>query len=153
MNNSILRLDGIAVDGHWAEVRDLLKKMDAQRIRITQEMTQGAKAIVSGQPDVDYGALTARAPELTAEKEQADKLLFTMSQPMFFALVDENRVGPDGNLHHLLLTKKERANMIQVIDDVWGQTLEDKNADSIVSAAWAIKYGLARPNYKAADEP
>jgi uncharacterized protein (DUF697 family) len=56
-------------------------------------------------------------------------------------------------LHHLLLTKKDRADMIQLIDKVWGQTLEDRNASSIVSAAWAIKYGLTRPIYKSADEP
>jgi hypothetical protein len=72
---------------------------------------------------------------------------------MFFALVDEQRLGPDGKLYHLLLTKKERANMIHLIDKVWGQTLEDENSSSIVSAAWAIKFGLTRPLYKSADEP
>jgi hypothetical protein len=43
--------------------------------------------------------------------------------------------------------------MIHLIDKVWGQTLEDKNSSSIVSAAWAIKFGLTRPFYKSADEP
>jgi len=56
-------------------------------------------------------------------------------------------------LHHLLLAKRERAAMIQLIDKIFGQSLEDKNASSIVSAAWAIKYGLTRPTYKSADEP
>ena len=154
MNESILRLDGIAVDGQWAEFRDLLKQLDSERIRIFQEMNQMAKAMMSGpKPGVDYGAMAAHAPELTAEVEQVDKSIFNMAQAMFFALVDEQRLGPDGKLHHLLLTKKERANMIQLIDNIWGQTLEDKNSSSIVSAAWAIKYGLTRPLYKSADEP
>jgi hypothetical protein len=153
MNDSINRSDGIAVVGQWAEFRDVLKQLDSERIKTTQEMTQGAKAIISGKPDVDIGALTARAPELTAKKEQIDKLMFTMSRGIFLALVDDNRVGPDGNLHHLLLTKKERANMIKLIDSIWGKKLDDKNADSIISAAWSIKYGLTRLNYKAADEP
>jgi hypothetical protein len=30
MNESILRLDGIAVDGRWAKFRDLLKQLDAE---------------------------------------------------------------------------------------------------------------------------
>lgn len=153
MNESINRLDGIAVDGQWADIRDLLKQLDSERIRIFQEMNQMAKAMMSGpKPGVDYGAMAAHAPELTAEIEQVDKSMFNMAQAMFFALVDEQRLGPDGKLYHLLLTKKERADMIQLIDRVWGQTLEDKNASSIVSAAWAIKYGLTRPNYKSADQ-
>jgi hypothetical protein len=154
MNQSIHRLDGIAVDGQWADFRDLLKKSDSERIRIFQEMNQMAKLLMSGpKPGVDYGAMAAHSPELTAQLEQVDKSMFTMAQAMFFALVDDKRLGPDGKLHHLLLTKKDRANMIQLIDDVWGQTLEDKNSSNIVSAARLIKYGLTRPNYKSADEP
>jgi hypothetical protein len=56
-------------------------------------------------------------------------------------------------LHYLLLTEKERADMIRSIEKIWGQTLEDKNASSIVAAAWVIKFGLTRPHYKSADEP
>jgi hypothetical protein len=63
-------------------------------------------------------------------------------------------VEADGTLHHLILDKKDRADMVDTIDTVFGQSLDDKkNATSIVNAAWAIKYGLTRPNYKAADEP
>jgi hypothetical protein len=122
-----------------------------------QEMNQMAKAILSAlisgpERGVNYGMMTARAPEITAHIEQIDKSIFTMSQPMFFALVDDARVGADGNLHHLILTKKDRTSMVRLIDKIFGATLEDKNANHIVSAAWAIKYGLTRPNYKAADE-
>jgi hypothetical protein len=143
----------IVIDGQWAQFRDMLKGFDAERIATVQEMNQMSKVMLSNpKPGVDYGAMAAHAPELTAQIEQIDKNMFTMAQPMFFALVDEQRLGPDGKLYHLLLTKKERADMIQLIDNVWGETLEDKNATSIVSAAWAIKYGLTRPHYKSADE-
>jgi hypothetical protein len=101
---------------------------------------------------VNYGKLTARAPELTAQVEEIDKSIFTMAQAMFFALVDDGRVGADGKLHHLILTKKDRTSMVQLIDKIFGPTLEDKNASRIVSSAWVIKYGLTGPNYKAADE-
>jgi hypothetical protein len=43
--------------------------------------------------------------------------------------------------------------MVQLIDNMFDPTnLEDKNSSHIVAAAWAIKYGLTRPHYKAADE-
>jgi hypothetical protein len=154
MNESIGRLDGIAVDGRWAEFRDVLKELDSERIRIFREMNQMAKAMMSGpKPGVDYGAMAAHAPELTAELEQVDKSMFDMAKAMFFAVVDDQRLGPDGKLYHLLLTKKDRADMIQLIDNVFGSELEEKNPAYIVGAAWAIKFGLTRPNYKSADEP
>jgi hypothetical protein len=153
MDDSINRLKLIKVDGEWAKFRDMLRQLHQERIVVMQEMNQIAKTMLAGpESGVNYGKLTARAPELTAQVEQINKTMFTLAQAMFFALVDDARVGADGNLHHLLLTKKERTSMVQLIDKIFGPTLEDKNASHIVSAAWAIKYGLTRPNYKAADE-
>jgi hypothetical protein len=117
------------------------------------EMNQMSKTLLAGpEPDVNYGKLTARGPEITAQVEQIDKIIFTISKAMFYALVDDDRAGADGKLHHLILTKKDRTSMVQLIDKTFGPTLEDKNASYIVSSAWIIKYGLTRPNYKAADE-
>lgn len=154
MNESIERLNMIALPPDWAKFRDLLKQMDQQRIGLVEEQIKTSKTFLEApQPGVNYGALVARAPELTAQMEAVDKNIFTMSQAMFFALVDDSRLGPDGNLHHLIVTEKERANIVHDIDTAFGASLEDKNASSIVNAAWAIKYGLTRPIYKAADEP
>ena len=153
MNDSINRLSMINVDARWAEFRDALKKLHRERIVLVHEMNQMSKTLLAGpEPDVNYGKLTARGPEITAQVEQIDKIIFTISKAMFYALVDDDRAGADGKLHHLILTKKDRTSMVQLIDKTFGQTLEDKNASYIVSSAWVIKYGLTRPNYKAADE-
>jgi hypothetical protein len=154
MQESVSRLRMISLDTRWGEFKDLLKSFHNDRMAAVQEMTQIAKAMLSGPaPGVNYGAMTARAPELTARVEQIDKSMFQMSEPLFFALVDEGRVEADGKLHRLILNKKDRADMVHTIDTAFGRSLDDKNATSIVNAAWAIKYGLTRPNYKAADEP
>jgi hypothetical protein len=153
MKDSINRLGMIKVDARWAEFRDMLKLLHQQRIEIVQEMNQMSKTLLAGpEPGINYGKLTARAPELTAQTEELDKSIFTMAQAIFFALVDDARVGADGKMHHLLLTKKDRTSMVQLIDKIFGSILEDKNASRIVSSAWVIKYGLTRPHYKAADE-
>jgi hypothetical protein len=153
MNDSINRLSMINVDARWAEFRDALKKLHRERIVLVHEMNQMSKTLLAGpQPDVNYGKLTARGPEITAQVEQIDKIIFTISKAMFYALVDDDRAGADGKLHHLILTKKDRTSMVQLIDKTFGPTLEDNNASYIVSSAWVIKYGLTRPNYKAADE-
>ena len=153
MNDSINRLSMINVDARWAEFRNALKKLHQERIVLVHEMNQMSKTLLAGpEPNVNYGKLTTRAPEITAQVEQIDKIIFTISKAVFYALVDEDRAGGGGKLHHLILTKKERASMVQLIDKIFGPTLEDKNANHIVSSAWIIKYGLTRPNYKAADE-
>jgi hypothetical protein len=116
-------------------------------------MNQMSKTLLAGpEPDVNYGKLTARAPEITAQVEQIDKIIFTIAKAMFFALVDDDRLGADGKLHYLILTKKDRTSMVQQIDKIFGPTLEDENASHIVSSAWVIKYGLTQTHYKAADE-
>jgi hypothetical protein len=154
MQESVSRLRMIGLDTQWGEFRDLLKSFHDQRMAAVREMTQMSKAMLSGpEPGVNYGAMAARAPELTAQIEQIDKSMFTMSQPLFLALVDEGRVEADGKLHRLILNKKDRADMVHTIDTAFGRSLDDKNATSIANAGWAIKYGLTRPNYKAADEP
>jgi hypothetical protein len=155
MQESVSRLNMISLDTRWGEVRDFLKSFHNLRMAAVQEMNQIAKAMLSGPaPGVNYGAMTARAPELTAQVEQIDKTLFKISESLFYALVDEGRVEADGNLHHLILNKRDRADMVHTIDTAFGRSLDDdKNATSIVNAAWAIKYGLTRPIYKAADEP
>jgi hypothetical protein len=153
MNDSINRLSMINVDAKWAEFRDALKKLHRERIVLLHEMNQMSKALLAGpEPDVNYGKLTAPAPEITAQVEQIDKIIFTIAKAMFFALVDDDRVGRDGKSHHLILTKKDRTSMVQLIDKIFGPTTKDKNSSDIVAAAWVIKYGLTRPHYKAADE-
>jgi len=154
MNESINRLNMIKVDGRWAEFKDLLKRLHQQRMVLVEEMNQIGKTFMAGpEPGVNYGKLTARMPEITAAVEEIDKSIFDMAKVMFFALVDDARVGTDGNLYHLILTKKERTSMVQLIDKIFGPTtLEDQNSTRIVAAAWVIKYGLTRPHYKAADE-
>ena len=117
MNDSINRLSMINVDAKWAEFRDALKKLHHERIVLLHEMNQMSKTLLAGaEPDVNYGKLTAPAPEITAQVEQIDKIIFTIAKAMFFALVDDDRVGRAGKLHHLLLTKKERTSMVQLID-------------------------------------
>ena len=128
MNDSINRLSMINVDARWAEFRDALKKLHQERIVLVHEMNQMSKTLLAGpEPDVNYGKLTARAPEITAQVEQIDKIIFTIAKAMFFALVDDDRLGADGKLHYLILTKKDRTSMVQLIDKTFGPTLEDKN--------------------------
>jgi len=153
MNTSVAKLDQISLTGRWDDFRSTLKNMDEQRISLVREMNEGAKRLLKGpEPGVNYGELVGRAPELTASVEQLDKMMFEMSQAMFLGLVDDERVSSDGQLHHLIVTKKKRDEMIKAIELDFGSSLTDKNATHIVNAAWAMRYGLTLSKYHASDE-
>ena len=78
MNDSINRLSMINVDAKWVEFRDALKKLHHERIVLLHEMNQMSKTLLAGaEPDVNYGKLTAPAPEITAQVDQIDKIIFT----------------------------------------------------------------------------
>jgi hypothetical protein len=88
MNDSINRLSMINVDARWAEFRDALKKLHQERIVLVHEMSQMSKTLLAGpEPNVNYGKLTARAPEITAQVEQIDKIIFTIAKAMFLLMM------------------------------------------------------------------
>jgi hypothetical protein len=153
MNTGVGILDRISLDGRWDEFRTALISIDTERASLNKEMIDASKKLLSGPEEgVNYGALLARAPELTAQVEQLDKMIFNISKAMFLGLLDEERTDKDGNISHLIVTARERNEMIQGIDIHFGSRLEDKNTTQIVLAAWAIKYGLTQSRYRSADE-
>ena len=82
MQESVSRLQMISLATRWGEFRDLLVSFHNQRMAAVQEMNQMSKAMLSGPaPGVNYGAMTARAPELTAEVEQIDKVCSRCRSP------------------------------------------------------------------------
>ena len=153
MITGIGMLNSISLDGQWNKFRTTLVEIDSNRASTIQEMNEIAKKMLRGpEPGVNYGALTARAPELTAIIEQLDKLMFDMSKVLSLSLIDNKRVDADGKLRHLLVSRQDRTDIIRYIDIAFGERLEDKNATYIVTAAWAIKLLLTNSEYKSADE-
>ena len=59
-------------------------------IRISTEFLSGPK------PDVDYGKLVARVPQLRALNDNLDEMLFKMAGGVFLCLIDDRRVNPAG---------------------------------------------------------
>jgi len=153
MNKNAGILDRILLDSRYDKIRTTLIEINAERASLVQEIVDVAKKL-SRAPEagVDYGALNARAPELTAQVEQLDKMIFNLSQAVFLSLVDLGRTDKDGNASHLIITTKERDEIIKGIDASFPSTLENKNPTGIVSAVWVIKYGLSQSRYKSADD-
>ena len=103
-------------------------------------------------PGVDYDALAAEAPKLTAEMEYIDTALFEASPLVFATLIDP---VPDANNHmsKLIITNAERNKLIANINSEFGAKLDQKDQGHIIGAAWVLRAYLGKEKgYIASDE-
>jgi hypothetical protein len=95
--------------------------------------------------------MVADMPKIRAFLDSMDETLFQASGVAWAILIDQK---PDSKNHlsHLMITKAERAELLRDLDAGFGQKLDDKNANYLVSSAALLKILLTK-NYEYADEP
>ena len=98
-----------------------------------------------------YEKLGDKSPDLRGMIDVADETLMKAMPLVFGTLVD---MTPDseGYVSRLNITRAERASLIHDLDAAFGEKLEAKNQNYIVSAA-AILRGHLRQPFKCSDEP
>jgi hypothetical protein len=139
------RLETLKLGERWQSFNTSLQKLNDMRIEMNTEIVDGAKKLLSGPKNgVDYGAIMARAPELTAYIEQVDKGIFDISVPVALSLIDQGRIDKEGKLSYLILTEKQRAQMVKLLESIFGSKLSEESQNYIVSAASTLKHQLTR---------
>ena len=124
--------------------------LDAKR-KVLKEFTAGCTAFAEGpKPNVDYKALVAREPKMTAEIEYIDKTMFEGSQLVFGTLLD-SRASSKNHADHLVITRQQRDELVRHIDSAFGEKLKASNPSWNVSQAILIRAKLLE--FKTADEP
>jgi hypothetical protein len=132
------------VDGLIADYQEKIDTAQAM-INITAKMAGGP------QPGVDYGKLSVDFTQLSASFEEEDKAIFKLAPAFGLVLMDSH---PDtaGHTSHLLITRKQRADLLHLIENDFGAALDDKNATWTVGSALVIRTFLKK-NFKASDDP
>ncbi len=123
-----------------------------QKIDTAQAMIDITAKMAGGQqPGVDYGQLAVDFTQLGAAYEEEDKAIFKIAPGFGLMLMDQH---PDaaGHLTHLLISRKQRADLLHLIDTDFGAAVDDKNATWTVSSAWVMKTFLKK-DIKASDDP
>lgn len=117
------------------------------------ELVGAAQELLSGpKPGVDYGRISARMPEISAEFEQVDRTTFTIATGAFLCLVDATKVNAQGKLDRLIIDGNERRSLTKQIQSGFGATLQaSDDGDSFVSAAKLLQYGLEGQQWKSSD--
>jgi len=122
------------------------------KITLWKRMAELGGAFAEGpKPGVDYGKFTAELPQIRARLDYIDQALFEASPLVFATLIDE-KADSKGHTSHLIITKEERANLVDDLNADFGSKLDAKNQNWTVSAASVLKSYLLR-DFKSSDEP
>jgi hypothetical protein len=122
------------------------------KIALHQKLIDISSAFVSGpKPGVDYGKMAAELPKIRAELDYVDHSLFDATPLVFATLVDQ-KADSKNHVSHLIITKEERAKLIDNLTGSFGSKLDAKDQNSIVAAASVLK-GYLLKDFKCSDEP
>jgi hypothetical protein len=112
-----------------------------------------ATAFATGpKPGVDYSALAAEAPKLTATLEFIDRSLF-QTTPLIFAMLIADNPDSQGHMSRLRITRAERDHLVKILQIDFGEKMNQKNQNYIVSSASVMRDYLTKKGYKCSDEP
>lgn len=121
------------------------------KIELHNEAIEISRVFISGpKPEIDYGKMVARMPEITATIEYIDETIFK-SMVLVFALLIDEKPDSKGRMSRLNITKAQRQKLIDNINGLFGPSLDKKDKNWTVSSAALLKAYLLK-DYKCTDE-
>ena len=132
--------------------RDIAEFYD-QKIMVHNQWIAMATAFLSGpKPGVDYSAMMAEAPKLTATLEYIDRALLQATPLIFATLIDEEP-DKDGHVSRLIITRAQRDGLVRSLQISFGKKLDLSDQNFTVESAAVLRDYLSRKGYKCSDEP
>ena len=123
-----------------------------RKILAWKRMAEIARAFIGGpKPGVDYGKLGAEVPEIRAQMDFIDHALFEAAPSVFATLIDLKE-DSKGHTSHLIITKEERAKLLDNLNTDFGTKMDAKVQNWSVSAASVLK-GYLLKDFESSDEP
>lgn len=123
-----------------------------EKIKLWDRMSEiGGNFIGGPKTGVDYQKLAAEVPELRAKLEFMDQSIF-QATPMVFATLIDTKEDSKHHASHLIITKAERAELIDYIDSAFGKKLDQKEPNYTVASAKVLKDALKK-DFKCSDDP
>jgi hypothetical protein len=153
LRTHVSMLEGMRLREPFANLPGNVAEFYYQKIEAHEAMNQMAGALMSGaKPGIDYGALAADAPKLTAMIEHIDRALFEATPLIFATLIEQN---PDKNnkMSRLNITKAQRDELVRSLQTSFGKKLAQKDQNFYVSSATVLRDYLSKKGYKGSDEP
>lgn len=151
LRTSISALEQMSLQEPFETLLPTTVEFYKKKLALHDEMRTIAKTLLQGpEPGVNYQAMVARMPEITAMMEYIDESLFKMMPLVFGVLID---MTPDsqGHMSRLAITRAQRRTLIDSIDASFGESLDQEKKNWTVSAAGMLKAYLLK-DYTCNDE-
>ena len=149
----IAMLKGMTLKPPLESVPDELARFYQQKIELHERLIEISTAFVGGpKPNVDYDKLAAEAPKIRAGLDFIDNALLSDVTPLVFASLIDERPDSKSHVSHLIITRAEKATLLDQLARRFGPKLDQKNQSLTVGAAQLLKAYLLK-DFKCADEP
>jgi hypothetical protein len=130
---------------------EIIARIWEQEVAVYQKLTSMCAIFMQGaNAGVDYSAIEAEAPKLAANIDDLDKKLFESSPLVCAALVTDTS-DAQGHSKHLILTRKERDEMVDALNSSLPE-IDEKNPGYLTSGAKVLKIFLTKSGHRTADE-
>lgn len=152
LDSASRRMRAIKLPGVMKETPGLIASTYEQRSQLYRELTDTCVAFMANpKPGTDYGAMAANGPKINAKLDFNAKSLFEGSALIAAALIDQT---PDaqGKLSHIVLTRREKNELLQSISSLFGKSIDEKNQTYLIASVQLIRRWLTTSGHKCADE-
>jgi hypothetical protein len=143
LRSQISTLKRMQLNPPFDELLPSLADFNERKIELYQKMSAACEAFMSGmtsgpKPGVDYDAIGAEMPKLTAELDYIDHAIFEATPLVFGMLISP---VPDKNNHmsNLIITTAERKRLIDDINSYFGAKLQQEQQPWLVCAATVLR--------------
>ena len=138
------QLNALKLSDNYNKIRTILVNLNEERFIINKAIVDGAKFLMSAKPsDLEtIQKMGADAAERVAQVEDLNSRTFKASVAVGLGLYDEKRVDKKGNMNRLIITEKQRKDILAFIDRVFGEELDKQDQNFFVAGAGTIKYEL-----------
>lgn len=139
-------------DPNGTDAPHLLLQLYQTEINDLEQMKDIMKGLVGEpKPGMDYGAQMSNFTELRAQAEQHRKMLIRVSGMVFAAMLNPQ---PDaqGHMSRLVITSRERGEILKAIQTSFGPKITQKGQDDYVAAAGVI-YDYMHKGFRCSDDP
>lgn len=152
LGSQIRMLNGMNLSEPFDTLIASLTGFYEEKIKLWDRMKEiGGNFIGGPKEGVDYQKLAAEVPELRAKLEYIDQSIF-QATPMVFATLIDMKEDSKHHASHLIITRAERAGLIDYIDTAFGKKLDEKSPNYTVGSAEVLR-GYLKKDFKCSDEP
>jgi hypothetical protein len=152
LGSQIRMLSGMNLNDPFETLIPSISDFYEEKIKLWDRMKEIGGNFIGGPKDgVDYQKLAAEVPELRARLEYMDQSIF-QATPLVAALLIDMKEDSQHHANHLIITKAERAELLNSLDISFGKKLDEKEPNYTVGTAKVLRDFLKK-GFKCSDEP